>query len=179
MATYKAEFMSQYYVRHRRPRRAYTVDMIHKWARVGAELPLVTNFLTQTPGLRTVMKKVADIAQGRWMPVFARQTSRKWFLQRRVRNLGKQKILLWPDTFNSHFYPEVAQAAVEVLEHAGFQVAIPQQQLCCGRPLYDFGMLDQAKTQLGDIMDALTEDIAGACRWSGWSQAACPPSATN
>jgi Fe-S oxidoreductase len=53
----------------------------------------------------------------------------------------------------------VAQAAVEVLEHAGFQVAIPKQQLCCGRPLYDFGMLDQAKAQLADIMDSLAEDI--------------------
>jgi hypothetical protein len=49
------------------------------------------------------------------------------------------------DTFNNHFHPEVAQAAVEVLEHAGFQVEIPPVDLCCGRPLYDYGMLDLAR----------------------------------
>jgi Fe-S oxidoreductase len=159
MATYKAEFMSQYYLRHRRPRRAYTVGLIHKWARIGSTMPAVTNFMTQTPGLRTVVKRIAGIAEGRQVPVFAGQTFRKWFLQRPIRNHGKQKVLLWPDTFNNHFHPEVAQAAVEVLEHAGFQVSIPQQQLCCGRPLYDFGMLDQAKAQLADIMRSLADDI--------------------
>jgi FAD/FMN-containing dehydrogenase/Fe-S oxidoreductase len=159
MATYKAEFMSQYYLQHRRPRRAYTVGLIHTWARIGSAMPSVTNFMTQTPGLRTVMKKIAGIAEGRQVPVFAAQTFRKWFLQRPIRNHGKQKVLLWPDTFNNHFHPEVARAAVEVLEHAGFQVSIPTQQLCCGRPLYDFGMLDQAKAQLAAIMRSLAEDI--------------------
>jgi Fe-S oxidoreductase len=159
MATYKAEFMAQYYQNRRRPRRAYTVGLIHKWARIGSAVPTLTNFMTQTPGLRSVMKKVAGIADGRQVPVFAAQTFRKWFIQRPARNQGKQKVLLWPDTFNNHFHPEVAQAAVEVLEHAGFQVTIPKQQLCCGRPLYDFGMLDQAKAQLADIMHSLRDDI--------------------
>lgn len=159
MATYKAEFMAQYYQNRRRPRRAYTVGLIHKWARIGSAVPMLTNFMTQTPGLRSVMKKVAGIADGRQVPVFAARTFRKWFIERPARNQDKQKILLWPDTFNNHFHPEVAQAAVEVLEHAGFQVTIPKQQLCCGRPLYDFGMLDQAKAQLADILHALRDDI--------------------
>jgi hypothetical protein len=29
---------------------------------------------------------------------------------------------LWPDTFNNHFHPKTAEAAVEVLEQAGFRV---------------------------------------------------------
>jgi Fe-S oxidoreductase len=48
---------------------------------------------------------------------------------------------------------------VEVLEHAGYQVKIPQQSLCCGRPLYDFGMLDQAKATLEQTLAALRSDI--------------------
>ena len=36
----------------------------------------------------------------------------------------------------------MAHAAVDVLEAAGFQVDIPRERLCCGRPLYDHGMLD-------------------------------------
>ena len=56
-----------------------------------------------------------------------------------------KRVLLWPDTFNNYLLPEAAKAAVEVLERAGYTVEIPQRPLCCGRPLYDFGMLDAAK----------------------------------
>jgi Fe-S oxidoreductase len=38
-------------------------------------------------------------------------------------------------------------------------VKIPCRPLCCGRPLYDFGMLDLAKRQLRQILDALADDI--------------------
>jgi Fe-S oxidoreductase len=49
---------------------------------------------------------------------------------------------------------------VEVLEHAGYQVTIPEMQLCCGRPLYDFGMLDSAKYLLEQALGALRPQIA-------------------
>jgi Fe-S oxidoreductase len=68
--------------------------------------------------------------------------------------------MLWPDTLNNHFHPRIAQAAVEVLEHAGYQVIIPQAALCCGRPLYDFGMLTTARHQLEEVLTALQPQIA-------------------
>jgi len=68
-------------------------------------------------------------------------------------------VLLWPDTFNNYFHPATARAAVEVLEAAGFRVTIPQANLCCGRPLYDFGMLDRAESLLLDILDELSPEI--------------------
>jgi Fe-S oxidoreductase len=71
-------------------------------------------------------------------------------------------VLLWPDTFNNHFHPATAHAAVEVLEAAGYEVAIPPKRLCCGRPLYEFGMLDRARRYLRDILATLEEDIAKA-----------------
>ncbi|MGA8271024.1 MAG: FAD-linked oxidase C-terminal domain-containing protein, partial [Candidatus Sulfotelmatobacter sp.] len=70
------------------------------------------------------------------------------------------KVLLWPDTFNNHFHPSTAKAAVEVLEAAGFRVIIPKANLCCGRPLYDHGMLDRAKSLLLQILDELSLEIA-------------------
>jgi FAD/FMN-containing dehydrogenase/Fe-S oxidoreductase len=69
------------------------------------------------------------------------------------------EVLLWPDTFNNYFLPSTARAAVEVLEAAGFRVLIPQANLCCGRPLYDFGMLDRAQTLLLEILDELAPEI--------------------
>ena len=67
--------------------------------------------------------------------------------------------MLWPDTFNNYFLPDTAKAGVEVLEAAGFRVIIPDTILCCGRPLYDFGMLDRAKRLLLKTMDALAVAI--------------------
>jgi Fe-S oxidoreductase len=68
--------------------------------------------------------------------------------------------MLWPDTLSNHFHPQIAQAAAEALEHAGYQVVLPPASLCCGRPLYDFGMLDRAQGQLEQILAALKSDIA-------------------
>ena len=49
---------------------------------------------------------------------------------------------------------------MEVLEASGFQVILPRVPLCCGRPLYDFGMLERAKRLLLGILDALAEEIS-------------------
>ena len=69
------------------------------------------------------------------------------------------EVLLWTDTFNNYFLPQTARAAVEVLETAGFRVLVPQANLCCGRPLYDFGMLDRAERLLLEILDQLEPEI--------------------
>jgi Fe-S oxidoreductase len=74
-------------------------------------------------------------------------------------NVEKSEVLLWIDTFNNYFHPETSRAALQVLEHAGFTVRCPQTVLCCGRPLYDFGMLHEAKQYLERIMDALAAEI--------------------
>ena len=72
---------------------------------------------------------------------------------------GPPQVILWPDTFNNHFHPQTAQAAVEVLEAAGFQVTVPRQSLGCGRPLYDYGMLDLAERLLPRTLAALRPQI--------------------
>ena len=69
------------------------------------------------------------------------------------------EVLLWADTFNNYFLPQTARAAVEVLETAGFRVLVPRVNLCCGRPLYDFGMLDRAERLLLEILDQLEPEI--------------------
>ena len=68
-------------------------------------------------------------------------------------------MILWTDTFTNYFHPEAGQAAVQVIENAGFDLSIPGRQFCCGRPLYDFGMLDDAKRYLRRILHALENEI--------------------
>ena len=164
MATYKAEFLSHYYEHKRRPISAYAFGLIYWWARLASLAPRVVNALTHTPGLRDIAKMVVSMAPERSIPLFAPQTFRAWFAQRPLHNVGKQQVMLWPDTWNNHFHTTTAQAAVEVLEDAGFAVIVPTAQLCCGRPLYDYGMLDLAKTMLQEILESLRPQIRdGIC----------------
>lgn len=155
MATYKAEFLSHYYEGRLRPIAAYSFGMIHTWARIASAMPGFVNFLTQAPGFRELVKALAGIAPGRSIPRFAKQSFRKWFNARPLVNAGNPQVLLWPDTFNNYFHPHVAAAAVEVLEYAGYRVVIPQKVLCCGRPLYDHGMVKKAKKLVAETLETL------------------------
>ncbi len=155
MATYKAEFLSHFYERRLRPRYAYASGLIYWWARVASIMPATANFFTQTPALRSLTKLAAGYSQQRQLPAFAPETFKAWFARRPRKNAGKPPVVLWADTFNNHFTPGVARAAVGVLEDAGFCVRVPARSLCCGRPLYDYGMLDAAKRLLQDTIDVL------------------------
>jgi Fe-S oxidoreductase len=160
VATYKSEFLSHYYEGRLRPRSAYAFANINLLARLAAKAPALVSLATQLPFLRDIAKFAAGMPKQRRIPAFARRTFRSWFQRRQSRNAGAAAVLLWPDTFNNYFLPDTAKSAVEVLEAAGFEVRLPAANLCCGRPLYDFGMLDRARSMLLHILDSLSHDIA-------------------
>ena len=159
VATYKAEFLSHYWEGRLRPRHAYAFGWIDKWARLASIWPGAVNLVTQTPFLSHLAKIAAGVALKREIPQFAPRTFKSWFFSRPTKNQSGRKVILWADTFNNYFHPEVAQAATEVLESLGFDVSVPREHLCCGRPLYDFGMLDQAKQYLRRILKHLGPQI--------------------
>ncbi len=159
MATYKAEFMSHYYEKHKRPITAFAFGHIDRWAGLASIAPEFANFFSQTPGFSDLMKTVLKIPKQRQIPEFAPQTFRQWFNQRKTDRSPGPQVILWTDTFNNYFHANTAKAAVEVLEYMGWRVRIPRENLCCGRPLYDFGMLDEAKLYLKRILRSLERDI--------------------
>ena len=159
MATYKAEFLAHYYEHHRRPMSAIAMGLIRMWARVASFVPRLANAAFRLPILGTILKRIAGIAVQRKMPVFAQKTFKDWFFGNNHHRHEGKPVMLWADTFNDHFHPEVAQAAVRVLEASGHRVLVPQASICCGRPLYDYGMLDRAKRTLQEVLDALRPTI--------------------
>jgi Fe-S oxidoreductase len=68
-------------------------------------------------------------------------------------------VLLWPDTWNNYYHPQTLAAAESLLTQAGFRVEIPQGHICCGRPLYDFGLLDAARAYLAKVLDRMAPQI--------------------
>jgi FAD/FMN-containing dehydrogenase/Fe-S oxidoreductase len=165
VATYKAEFLSHYYENKRRPLRAYAFGMIDRWARLASLAPGIANFFSSAPGLRHLLGLILGLAPQRQIPRFARLSFRRWAQRHRPTlfeknpTSKKREVLLWIDTFNNYFHPETSRAALEVLQHAGFSVKCPHDVLCCGRPLYDFGMLTEAERYLKRIMNALGAEI--------------------
>jgi len=159
VATYKAEFLSHYYDGRVRPRSAYAFGNIDIWARLASNAPGLMNLTTQLPVLRDIAKLVSGMPRGRSIPAFASQTFKQWFRRRSPRDIDNPPVVLWPDTFTNYFLPDTAKAAVDVLEAAGFRVVVPESSLCCGRPLYDFGMLNRAKALLTKLLDTLAPEI--------------------
>jgi len=164
MATYKAEFLSHYYEKKPRPRQAYAFGYIMVWSRLAAIAPGFINLLGRLPGLNSLAKRLAGIDARREIPQFAPQTFKEWFGKRTPAEGKHGEVILWADTFNNHFHPQIAQAAVEVLEHAGYKVNVPMQNLCCGRPLYDYGLLKDAKNYLHTIVATLRDEIRSGTR---------------
>ena len=165
VATYKSEFLSHYYKGRLRPRVAYTMGMIYYAARIASIAPGFVNWLTHSPITSGIVKSLGGIHPKRVVPHFASQTFKHWFFQRRKPDTRNPKpdtrlVILWADTFYNYFRPDTAKAAVRVLEAAGCSVKVYQKTMCCGRPLYDWGMLKQAKKQMEEILSILKDDLA-------------------
>jgi Fe-S oxidoreductase len=155
MATYKAEFLSHYYEHRVRPRSAYALGLIDRVARLASRAPHVANALAST----RLFKSAAGIHPERDVPRFATQTFKEWFRGRDARRPSGRRVIVFADTFTNFFNPEIGISTVDVLEAAGYEVVVPLRHLCCGRPLYDFGMLDLAKRYLRTILDELEDEI--------------------
>jgi FAD/FMN-containing dehydrogenase/Fe-S oxidoreductase len=162
MATYKAEFLSHYYAGRVRPRQAYALGLIRWEAQLASRVPRLANVMLQREPFASAGKLLAGVARERTPPRFAPVTFRRWFQAQsgsRPGTAGAQRVILWPDTFNDHFHPDVAVAAAETLDAAGCEVVLPSRSVCCGRPLYDYGMLRLARRLLGRVLDTLRDEI--------------------
>jgi FAD/FMN-containing dehydrogenase/Fe-S oxidoreductase len=165
MATYKAEFLSHYYAGRLRPVSAYALGLIGWWARVGTRLPGVANALLGDHVVGRAAKRLAGVSSSRPAPSFAPAGFRRGWRRRPGSAAGAGAgtgagarlgtVVVWPDTFSDAFWPGRATATVAVLEGTGESVAVPARWGCCGRPLYDFGMLHLARRALSGVLDIL------------------------
>jgi FAD/FMN-containing dehydrogenase/Fe-S oxidoreductase len=149
MAAYKAEFMSHYFEKRRRPRQAWSMGRIGEWAAMGSTFSGIANFAADL----SLVKRLAGFDLSRKPPKFARS-----FRARFQPNAGADPVVLFDDTFNNHFRPQTAVAAQKVLAAAGCAVELPAKHVCCGRPYYDFGMLAEARRALERVLEVLPLD---------------------
>jgi FAD/FMN-containing dehydrogenase/Fe-S oxidoreductase len=189
MAAYKSEFLSQRYKGKLHPLHHYVFGFADKLAKWGSITPGLTNAILTGPLTSPLIKRIVGIAPQRNLPRLAgkpftstrqslvtghdftgvpsdRSSSLGWF-SRAENALDKENrasapagtILLWPDTWNNYYHPQTLSSAESLLTEAGFDVQTPQGHICCGRPLYDFGLLDEAKKYLANVLERLAPQI--------------------
>ncbi len=159
MATYKAEFLAHHYAGRLRPRVAYALGLIPVAARIATTVPALANAVLSTPALADVVRWAAGVTRDRPTPRFAARPLRRTSGARSRAELTGATVVVWPDTFTDAWSPQHGVATVRVLEAAGETVAVPTQWACCGRPLYDQGMLQLARrwlTRLVEVLDPWT-----------------------
>jgi FAD/FMN-containing dehydrogenase/Fe-S oxidoreductase len=161
MATYKAEFFYHHYKGRIRPRAAYSLGLSYKWLPWGSRFAGAVNALSQWGPTAHVLKAMGGIHPDRPLPKVQRPSYRARFERRDAgRGTSEKTVVLWPDSWNNYLHPEILEAAEDVLRRLGYSVLIPERTLCCGRPLYDFGMLDRARKLLERTLDVLSGPIA-------------------
>ncbi|MBV9450978.1 MAG: FAD-binding protein [Streptosporangiaceae bacterium] len=159
MATYKAEFLAHHYAGRLRPAAHYSMGWLPAVSWLVTAVPGlagIVNLAAHTPGIQALIKRSGGIDPEREIPRFAGRPFTKWFTARGgSRESSGRRVILWPDTFSNHFHPEVAQAAVTVLESAGFSVEVPMKPMCCGLTWISTGQLGVASRVLRRTLRAL------------------------
>jgi len=158
MATWKAEFLAHHYEGRRHPVHHYAFGFMDRWAHFASFAPSLANLPMQMPGVSSLLKSALGIAPQRTLPRFTAKNFRAQFNPMRPSPTA-QPVLLWPDTWNNYFHPQALSAAANLLTAAGSSVQIRRKHICCGRPLYDFGFLNQARSYLLRILDELAPQI--------------------
>jgi FAD/FMN-containing dehydrogenase/Fe-S oxidoreductase len=178
MATYKAEALYQRYRRRPRPASHYSLGWLPRWAGLTARSPglaRLANASLRAAPLAALAKRLGGIDSRRDLPRFAQESFRRWFAARPATPApatsepaapasgapasgapgARKPVLLWVDTFTNAFAPHVGQAAVRVLEAAGYEVLVAGQHVCCGLTWISTGQLDGARRQLRKTLRAL------------------------
>ena len=182
MAKMKIEFLSAYKKRVGHSLRDLAVAYLPRYAAIISNIPLLPALLNLRNHIAPVAKLqewIMGISAQRSLPIWKSKT---FWNQRVTQNYqftpeelaedtnGKGVVLL-ADTFNAYFEDENLQAALKVLQAAGYRVHIPHKsksknqsnnentcskEFCCGRTYLAAGMVDKAKETLGELVDHLS-----------------------
>ena len=140
MATYKSEVLYQAYRGRLRPRSHYALGWLPRWTRLAAAAPGLATAALRLRPVAGVVRRLAGIDPRRPLPGLARHPATPARLRRPARrplcrprtgrpSAGRDRVVIWADTFTRAFSPQVAESAVAVLAEAGFEVIVPDRLL--------------------------------------------------
>jgi Fe-S oxidoreductase len=162
LALLKAELMFAQHQRDGLPLRERILSNVDLLGRIGCAMPSLANASLNFRPLRVLMEKMLGISSRRSLPRYTNERFDRWFAKRdksvaavndrrnqkepalTERRYSRGQAILWDDTFVRYHEPHIGMAAVKVLQALGFEIALPKNRQCCGRPAFSQGNLDSA-----------------------------------
>ena len=140
----KAELLNARWRRDGLGLREWLVSSVDLLGRAGTVAPGLANAALDWPWVKRLLTQTVGISAKRTLPKYATERFDHWFERRTPKPARRGRVILWDDTFVRYHEPHIGQAAVAVLEAAGFEVVLPHGRKCCGRPAFSQGNLDEA-----------------------------------
>jgi glycerol-3-phosphate dehydrogenase subunit C len=141
----------------------------------GTAFSAVINPLNRLSPLSALAKKALDIHSQRSLPVFPKESFFAWARKKRLSAPGKHaekdlpRVAYFAGCSAGYLFPDVAKAAVGLLEQNGIQVFVPSQD-CCSMPL----IMEGNQKTAGKRIQANLETL-GACVREGYDiVCSCP-----
>jgi Fe-S oxidoreductase len=162
IARYKSEFLAHYHRRHRRSLAKYVIGRIGSWLPHAMWVAPAMNATMSNRAARPIGKHLGlspDVPFPRIAPTSFRRSATARRIIDATPRAECADVVLWTDTFNNGFSPHVLEAAVSVFERHSLRPYILRRHVCCGRPLYDVGLVDAARTNLLAILDQLDSTL--------------------
>ncbi len=155
MAAMKSEALAHKYAVHGVPLRSRIFGHVRRLNRIGSALAPLSNLPGAVAPLRVLLERTVGIDRRRPLPPFRRDTLPRWFRARSKTGRGRGeregapggrgRLVFLADSFTSYTEPEIGQAAIELLEAAGWEVELAGN-VCCGRALISKGLLAEARS---------------------------------
>jgi FAD/FMN-containing dehydrogenase/Fe-S oxidoreductase len=161
MAKLKSEFLHSFYQGRARPWRHALMARIHRLNSMAAPAAPLVNWLQNWRVNRWLMEKVAGIDRRRSLPRLHLRHFRRWHARHAAAPAAGRygRVLLLADCFTTYYEPRIGQAAVRVLERAGYTVELADLTCCC-RPMISTGMLEQSRELVRAQLPILAKRVA-------------------
>lgn len=163
MATLKAEVLHRRYEGKLRPRSHYLLGQLPRWARLISPIAPLANALLRVPFVRRLVLWAGGMDARRTLPAFARHPFRSSSEARALRaaapTAARPQVLLWADSFTDNFSPDIASATIRVLDAAGYEILLPERDVCCGLTWITTGQLASARQKLTDLVNEFSRYV--------------------
>jgi FAD/FMN-containing dehydrogenase/Fe-S oxidoreductase len=160
VAKLKVEFLAHYYAQHRPSVGTFVMANVAWVNRIGSALAPLANAMARFPGASLVGEWLTGVDHRRRVPRFAGRSFASWFNRHEPHpSAGRAgRVALLDDCLTSYCEPQVNQAAVQLLEQAGY--AVERAGLwCCGRPFISKGLVDKGKALARQNVGRLIEFV--------------------
>ncbi len=156
------EFKAQYISAHGLRMSDLLLSRLDLLASAAARFPALSNWSLRNPAMRWVLEKLTGIAQGRRLPMIAKQSFVSWASRRRLtrpKRSGGRKVLYFVDQYANWHNPLVGRALVEVLLHQRVDVFVPSNQSPSWMAKISLGDIERARKLAAPTIRMLAESI--------------------